>query len=361
MSNFAFREPASGVIEVAEIVDAGPEESSDGGMTPVRTRPRSMADVVGNAPGMIELYEMVDRVAATTCTVLITGESGTGKELVARAVHETSPRRDRPFVAVNCGAIPEALLESELFGHVRGAFTGAHATKLGRIAAAQGGTLFLDEVGELPLSLQVKLLRVLQSHEYSPVGETRTTKADVRIVAATNVDLEQAVQKGTFREDLFYRLNVIHVHVPALNERPGDIEPLVDHFLEQTCKKLGREKLQISPAACKLLMTYGWPGNVRELENSIERAVLLCPTNTIEPRDLPARVCGVGGERRAGAELPTAGLDLRAAVEAFENDLIRQALARTGWNKNQAAQLLGLNRTTLVEMLKRKRLNGRAA
>ncbi len=362
MSNFAFREPESGVIEVARELDASALPTAPAVVNvPKAARPRSMTHVVGSAPTLVELYETVDRVAATTCTVLITGDSGTGKELVARAVHDTSPRRDRPFVAVNCGAIPEALLESELFGHVRGAFTGAHATKLGRLAAAQGGTLFLDEVGELPLSLQVKLLRVLQSHEYSPVGETRTTKADVRIVAATNVDLEQAVQKGSFREDLYYRLNVIHVTVPSLGDRQGDIPELVEHFLTQTCKKLGREKLEVSPAAHKLLLTYGWPGNVRELENSIERAVLLCPTETIEPRDLPARVCGVGGERRPGAELPISGLDLRAAVEAFENDLIRQALTRTGWNKNQAAQLLGLNRTTLVEMLKRKRLGGRAA
>ena len=361
MSNFEFREPASGVVQVAKEAEASSQGSSEGGVTTVRARPRSMAHVVGNAPALIDLYEMVDRVAPTTCPVLITGESGTGKEFVARAVHGTSPRRDRPFVAVKCGAIPEALLESELFGHVRGAIGGACATKIGRIAAAQGGTLFFDDVGELPPSLQVKVLRVLQSHEYSPVGETRTTKADVRIVAATNVDLEQAVQKGTFREDLFYRLGVIHGHVPALNERQADIGELADHFVEQTCKKLGREKMQISPAASQLLATYGWPGNVRELENSIERAVLLCPTSTIEPRDLPARVCGVGGERRKGTELPIAGLDLRAAVEAFENDLIRQALVRTGWNKNQAAQLLGLNRTTLVEMLKRKRLGGRAA
>jgi DNA-binding NtrC family response regulator len=336
----------SGVIEVAK---------------EARTRPRSMADVVGNAPALIELFEVVDRVAVTHCTVLVTGESGTGKELVARALHATSARREEPFVAVNCAAIPEALLEGELFGRVSGACVRAPGQKLGRIAAAQGGTLFLDEVGELPLALQPKVLRVLESQEYSPVGETRTTKADVRVVAGSNVDLEEAVRKGTFREDLFYRLNVIHVHVPALSERQADIGALADHFLSRTCEKLGKGKLRISPAADNLLATYGWPGNVRELENSIERAVLLCPTDTIEPRDLPTRVCGLGGERRPGVELPTRGLDLRAAVETFENDLIRQALARTGWNKNQAAQLLGLNRTTLVEMLKRKRIGGHAA
>jgi DNA-binding NtrC family response regulator len=359
MSNFAIYEPSSGVIEVVKEVDAKSGSTEEG--EPTSARPRSMASVVGNASAVLELYDIVDRVAATSCSVLITGESGTGKEHVARALHEASPRRDRPFVVVNCGAIPEALLESELFGHVPGAFMGAHATNLGRIAAAQGGTLLLDDVGELPLSLQTKLVRTIETHEYSPVGDARTRKADLRIVAATKVDLEQAVQKGTFREELFYLLNVIHVNVPSLSERREDIPVLVDHFLTQTCRKLGRDKVALSPGASKLLLAYGWPGNVRELENSIERAVLLCPTNVIEPRDLPARLWGVGGERRQGGDLPTAGLDLRAAVEAFENNLILQALDRTGWNKNQAALLLGLNRTTLVEMLKRKRLNGRAA
>jgi transcriptional regulator with PAS, ATPase and Fis domain len=319
--------------------------------------PRSMRGVIGNAETFLDVYRVIDRVADTNCTVLVTGESGTGKELVARAVHFASKRAAAPFVAVNCGAIPEALLESELFGHARGAFTGAHATKTGRIALAQGGTLFLDEIGELPLSLQVKLLRILQTHEYSPVGDTRTMKADVRIVAATNVDLEQAVAAGTFREDLYYRLNVIHLTVPALRERREDIPLLVHHFMAKARAKTGRPVNEVSRAAAELLATYDWPGNVRELENTIERALLLCPSDRIQPSDLPTRVRGLGGERRVVAKLPDAGIDLRAAVESFENDLIRQALDRTGWNKNQAANLLGLNRTTLVEMLKRKRLS----
>ncbi|MGC4064316.1 MAG: sigma-54 dependent transcriptional regulator [Polyangiaceae bacterium] len=305
------------------------------------------------------MYRVIDRVADTNCTVLVTGESGTGKELVARAVHQASSRARAPFVAVNCGAIPENLLESELFGHAKGAFTGAYASKTGRIGQAQGGTLFLDEIGELPLSLQVKLLRVLQSREYSPVGDSRIVTADVRVVAATNMDLEQAVRDGTFREDLYYRLNVIHVTVPPLRERSGDVRKLVQHFLERAKDRTGRTSVtSVSPGAMALLEQYNWPGNVRELENTIERAVLLCRTDTIQPRDLPAKVCGLPTEdRKSAGKLPDTGIDLRNAVESFENNLIRQALERTRWNKNQAARLLGLNRTTLVEMLKRKRID----
>ena len=323
--------------------------------------PKSMAGVIGSAESLVDVYRVVDRVADTTCTILVTGDSGTGKELVARAVHNASPRVDKPFVAVNCGAIPEALLESELFGHARGAFTGAHANKVGRIAQAQGGTLFLDEIGELPLSLQVKLLRVLQSREFSPVGDTRTLNADVRIVAATNINLEEAVRDGRFREDLYYRLNVIHLHVPPMRERQEDIPLLVHHFLKRANEKTGRTVTQVNRSAAQLLAEYPWPGNVRELENTIERAVLLCTTDTIMPRDLPSRVCGLGQERRVSPRLPETGLDLRNTVESFENHLIRQALERTNWNKKQAAELLGLNRTTLVEMLKRKRIAPKAA
>jgi DNA-binding NtrC family response regulator len=327
-------------------------------MPVMRTRPTSMVNVMGESEQILDVYRMVDRVAPSMCTVLITGESGTGKELVARAVHRASPRVDKPFVAVNCGAIPENLLESELFGHARGAFTGAHASKAGRITIAQGGTLFLDEIGELPLALQVKLLRVLQSHEYSPVGDTRTLHADVRVVAATNIDLEAAVEAGAFREDLYYRLNVIHVALPALRDRPDDIAGLVNHFVIQAAKRVGKGPVTVSPAAMRLFASWSWPGNVRELENLVERAVILCNGTNIECADLPPRVRGLGAEKRSNNELPDAGLDLRRAVDTFENDLIRQALERTGWNKNQAARLLGLNRTTLVEMIKRKRLAG---
>lgn len=327
--------------------------------TPVGPRPKSMEGVIGESSELVEVYEVVDRVADTTCTVLITGESGTGKELVARAVHKASARANGPFVAINCGAIPEALLESELFGHARGAFTGAHTSKVGRLGMADKGTLFLDEVGELPLSLQVKLLRVLQAHEYSPVGDTRTLRADVRIVAATNIDLEKAVAAGSFRQDLYYRLNVIHLQVPPLRRRASDIPWLVQHFMVSAAAKTGRSPKVISPAAAQILATYDWPGNVRELENTIERAMLLCTSERIEPRDLPVKIRGLGGDSQdqTPLTLPDAGLDLRAAVESFENELIRQALDRTGWNKNRAAVLLRLNRTTLVEMLKRKRIH----
>ncbi|HET9933733.1 MAG TPA: sigma-54 dependent transcriptional regulator, partial [Polyangiaceae bacterium] len=347
---------------VAPKAETPPSNESRFASLPPRARtdssfPKSMHGVVGMSETLVDLYRIVDRVADTTCTILITGESGTGKEIVARAVHRASPRSEAPFVAVNCGAIPEALLESELFGHARGAFTGAHQAKPGRIAMAQGGTLFLDEIGEMPLALQVKLLRILQSREYSPVGDNRVLKADVRIVAATNINLESAVQAGTFREDLYYRLNVIHVHVPALRERAEDIPLLFHHFLARAKEKLGRPQIMgLSRTAAQLLAEYHWPGNVRELENTIERAVLLCSGNCIEPRDLPQRVLGLGAEKRIAARLPDTGIDLRNAVEAFENQLIRQALERTQWNKKQAAGLLGLNRTTLVEMLKRKRI-----
>jgi transcriptional regulator with PAS, ATPase and Fis domain len=324
-------------------------------------RPRSMRAVVGDSDIMRQLFCMVDRVGRCDSTVLITGESGTGKELVARAVHNESLRAEGAFVVVNCGAIPEALLESELFGHARGAFTGAHQTKAGRVAMAKGGTLFLDEIGELPLALQVKLLRLLQQHEYSPVGDTRTMQADVRIVAATNKDLEAEVACGMFREDLYYRLNVIHLRAPALRDRPEDIPVLVEHFLAQSTKRIGREGLSISRIAMDLLSSWTWPGNVRELENTIERIVILCQNDLIEPADLPSKVRGLPTERRFGAKLPDAGLDLRSAVESFENELIKQALDRSNWNKNRAARLLGLNRTTLVEMLKRKRMSTRAA
>jgi transcriptional regulator with PAS, ATPase and Fis domain len=320
-----------------------------------------MMGVIGVSPGILNVYGVLDRIADTVCTVLITGESGTGKELVARGLHGASNRSQQPFVVVNCGAIPEALLESELFGHVKGAFTGAHVTKLGRLATAQGGTLFLDEIGELPLALQVKLLRVLQHREYSPVGDTRTVRADVRIVAATNVELEEAVAGGKFREDLYYRLNVIHVQVPALRDRREDIPLLVDHFLEQTGNRVGRPGMTLSHTAMQLLLAWSWLGNVRELENVIERAILLCPANAIGQSDLPARIRGMPAAKTFSPDLPDGGIELRAAVETFENELIRQALERTNWNKNQAARLLGLNRTTLVEMLKRKRMKGNAA
>jgi len=320
-------------------------------------RPTSRGKIIGSHPALQSVMGTIDRIAASRCTVLVTGESGTGKELVVAAIHDASPRNDGPLVAVNCGAIPENLLESELFGHVKGAFTGATANRQGFVAAAEGGTLFLDEVGELPLALQVKLLRVLQHRQYTPVGETRSIPCDVRVVAATNRDLTAWVREGRFREDLYYRLNVIHLHLPALRERPDDIPALAAHFFEQARERCGRPELEgLATSALAALARYDWPGNIRELENTLERAALLAPGPLVEASDLPTEVKHGSRDVSAAPELPEDGIDLRAAVESYENGLIRQALARTGYNKNRAARLLGINRTTLVEMLKRKRL-----
>jgi len=321
-------------------------------------RPTSRGKIVGRHPAMRRVLDTIQRVAASTCTVLITGESGTGKELVVAALHDASPRAGKPLVTVNCGAIPENLIESELFGHVRGAFTGAHTTRQGHVAAAEGGTLFLDEIGELPMLVQVKLLRLLQQREYSMVGETRITKSDIRIVAATNRDLEADVAAHRFREDLFYRLNVIHLELPALRERAEDIDLLAMHFLHACVARTGRrDVLGFTPEAFETLRGYAWPGNVRSLENTVERAVLLTVGPLVTVADLPERMRQPSPAPKPSESqqaLPERGIDLRAAVEQYENQLITQALERTGRNKNRAAQLLGLNRTTLVEMLKRK-------
>jgi DNA-binding NtrC family response regulator len=307
---------------------------------------------------MREILATIERVAKSSCTVLVTGPSGTGKELVVAALHDASPRASRPLIAVNCGAIPENLMESELFGHSKGAFTGAHATRQGLVAAAEGGTLFLDEIGELPASVQVKILRLLQQREFAPVGDSRTVKCDIRVVAATNRNLEQEVENGRFREDLFYRLNVIHLHLTALRERATDIEALAMHFFRTCVERSDRRDLEgFTAEALDTLTAYEWPGNVRSLENVVERAVLLAPGPYIGVKDLPARMRrDAPAIEGPPALLPDTGIDLRAAVEQYENDLIRKALEKTGRNKNQAAQLLGVNRTTLVEMIKRKRL-----
>jgi DNA-binding NtrC family response regulator len=317
--------------------------------------------MICKSPEMREVMSVIERVARTNATVLVSGESGTGKEVAVTALHAASPRAKAPLVTVNCGAIPEQLLESELFGHAKGAFTGAHAARQGRVAAAEGGTLFLDEVGELPLPLQVKLLRLLQQREYSPVGDNRTLRCDIRIVAATNRDLAKEVAAGRFREDLYYRLNVIHVDLPPLRDRPEDIELLAAHFLSEHASRAGRlDVTGFSAGAMAALFSHPWPGNVRALENAVEHAVILTQGTEIQVGDLPAAVRGAAVESPKGPKeapaFPDLGIDLREAVERLENDLIRQALERTGWNKQRAAQLLRLNRTTLIEMMKRKKL-----
>lgn len=392
-------------------------------------------DLRGQSPRLLDIFLVLERISNTDCTVLVTGESGTGKELVARAVHNASGRTKRPFVPVNCGAIPETLIESELFGHAKGAFSGATSSREGRFAVADGGTLFLDEIGEMSLTVQVKFLRVVQEQEYVPVGETRPRKCDVRIIAATNKNLEQMAAAGTFREDLFYRLNLIPIQLPPLRDREDDVALLTEYFLENIAERRGA-RLELSAPAAQLMGSYGWPGNVRELENTVERMTLLHQGDGIlDVQDLPPKIQQLGRQQLlagapatdpahprtpplgtvaaaipAGADisqghvvpltgrsptppgtpavalnaahglahavdtdadaavppadapeafaLPEDGIDLRRAVQAFEMNLIDQALARTGGNKNQASQLLGMNRTTLVEKL-RKRQSGR--
>jgi DNA-binding NtrC family response regulator len=316
--------------------------------------------IIGRSRPMATLFEMLETVAQTNSTILITGETGTGKELVARAIHHNSPRRLHRFVALNCGAIPETLLEAELFGHVRGAFTGAIGSRVGRVEQAHKGTLFLDEVGNMSLSVQMKLLRVLQERELERVGDSNTVKVDVRVIAATNSDLKQMVADGRFREDLYYRLNVIPVELPPLRDRREDIPLLVQHFLDKFAAELrgasnGAGQMTMAQEAMRALMGYGWPGNVRQLENAIERAVALSlGRSQIEAADLPAEV------RQAAAvatvpdlAFPENGLDLDQYVRTIEHELIRRSLERTRGNKGQAARLLNLKRTTLVEKLKR--------
>ena len=317
----------------------------------------SIDGMIGRTPVMTRLFELLETVAATTSTVLITGETGTGKELVARGIHDSSPRRAQKFVAINCSAIPETLLEAELFGHVRGAFTGAVANRQGRLEQAHRGTLFLDEIGTMSPALQAKLLRVLQSREFERVGDAQTIKVDVRIVAATNSDLKKMVEAGTFREDLYYRLNVIPIRLPALRERRADIPLLAQHFLDRLAKDSTppRGRVTISQEAQQALMAFEWPGNVRHLENVIERAFSLSPGRAqIEASDLPEEVVRAQCPQPAEAvELPESGTDLDDEVARYEHGRIRQALERTRGNKRQAAELLGLKRTTLIEKLKR--------
>jgi DNA-binding NtrC family response regulator len=312
--------------------------------------------MIGRTPVMDRLFELLRTVAATTSTVLITGETGTGKELAARAVHDGSARRSQRFVALNCSAIPEPLLEAELFGHIRGAFTGAVANRQGRLEQANRGTLFLDEVGTMSPALQSKLLRVLQSREFERVGESQTVRVDVRIIAATNSDLKRMVQENLFREDLYYRLNVIPVRVPALRERRADIPLLAQHFLDRLVKETPqRGRVALSQDAQQALMAYGWPGNVRQLENVIERAFALSPGRAqLSIADLPDEI----REFRQPAPsnevaFPEEGVEMERLVADFEHSLIQRALERSGGNKRLAAELLHLKRTTLIEKLRR--------
>jgi len=313
-------------------------------------------NIIGNSPAMQQVFNLMRRIVKTDSTVLIMGESGTGKEIVAKAIHFNSHRKEKPFVAVHCGAIPETLLESELFGHTRGAFTGAHREKIGKFQAADGGTIFLDEIGTMPLQLQSKLLRVIQEQEVEMIGATRSTKIDVRIISATNQNLVEDVKRGLFREDLYYRLNVIPLTIPPLRERTTDILPLFRHFLAKYAAAMGRGNLSVSREVVEALEQYDWPGNVRELENVVERMVALAEGDQLTLSDLPPAMQQV--KRAAPAEWITVGergIDLPRVLEELEWRLIDEALERAGGVKARAARLLGINRTALMQKLRRRR------
>ncbi len=330
--------------------------------------------IIGDSPAFAEVFKVLEKVAPTDSTVLVTGESGTGKELLVRALHQNSIRRNQAFVPINCGAIPKELLESELFGHEKGAFTHAIRSRPGRFELADGGTIFLDEIGEMDLSLQVKILRALQEKEIERVGGTSIKKVDVRVVAATNRELEEEVKAGRFREDLFYRLNVIPLHLPPLRERGSDIITLAKHFLCGQCSNKDRKELKISDKAQEMLLTYSWPGNVRELENFMERLSILCDGNVVLPEDLPGKIFEDIGEkplkkveevqpmRPVGFEWPALKdmtdkeLKLKEFLEAIEGRLLAEALEKADGVKNKAAELVGIKRTTLIEKLKKRGL-----
>ena len=315
----------------------------------------SFHNIIGKSAPMQRTFDLVSHVGPSRSTVLIVGESGTGKELIAKAIHNSSPRKDRSFVALNSGSIPSDLLESELFGHVKGSFTGAVSTKKGLFEIADGGTVFLDEIGTVPLQTQAKLLRVIQEREFRRVGGLENIKVDVRIIAATNVDLREAVEGGRFRDDLYYRLNVITLQLPPLRDRKEDIPLLTDHFLKRFCEANHKPPCTIDPSALRLLMEYDWPGNVRELENAVERMVVLAPDDgSIRQEDLPHEILesstGSGLNRIQWSEN---GGSLRERVLDYERSLILTALKKTDWNQKRAAELLKVNPTTLNEKLKR--------
>ncbi|OHB32545.1 MAG: Fis family transcriptional regulator [Desulfuromonadaceae bacterium GWC2_58_13] len=318
-------------------------------------------NIIGNSSAMQQVFARMERIVHTDSTILILGDSGTGKELVAKAIHYNGARKDKPFMAINCGAIPAELLESELFGHIRGSFTGAIADNLGKFELANNGTIFLDEIGTMPQHLQMKLLRVLQEHEIERVGSGKKIKLNVRVISATNANLEEEVKNGNFREDLYYRLNVIPIHLPPVRDRREDIPLLARHFLQKSCKEMNRPLMAISPGAMKSLQNYDWPGNVREMENVIERTVALTEHEVIEVGDLPPNIANLDHlAETAGINYPRVsadGVNMPATIETIERSMIREAMDLAGGVKARAAALLSINRTTLVEKIKRLNLD----
>ncbi len=323
-----------------------------------RERKYRLENILSRDPEMTKIFDMIETVADSTATILMTGKSGTGKSLLARAIHQRSCRRERPFVEVSCGALPETLLESELFGHVRGSFTGAVRDKQGKFLAADGGTIFLDEIASASPGMQVKLLRVLQDKQFEPVGSNKTITVDTRVILASNTDLAGEVQAGRFREDLFYRIHVVAMNIPRLAERPADIPLLAEHFLHGFCQTHGRSKTGFSPEAMERLERYDWPGNVRELENIVERAVLLGKNDRIEVEDLPPAVCQTKADQENAT--PYRGGRLKQALSEPEKAILRSALKAHRWNRQDTAKSLGINRITLYKKMKRYGLDQEA-
>jgi DNA-binding NtrC family response regulator len=363
------RKPFENAVILRRVAEGIARRRGDEERRVLRRTLRESADrkqIVGNSIAMREVYDLIEQVAPARSTVLITGESGTGKELIAKAIHEASTRAGRPFVTVNSSNIPSELLESELFGHTRGAFTGAVAAKKGLFEVADGGSIFLDEIGDIPPETQVRLLRVIQEREFTPLGDTSPRRVDVRIIAATNIDLKEAVRQGSFREDLYYRLAVVPIELPPLRDRVEDILPLAGHFIQKYNEENGRSvSEQLAPDVLALLEAYSWPGNVRELENTIERAVVIAPGDEITKECLRTEISDpksvVSGHHDGASNAAVGdigrGINFYEEVRRFEIDLIRRALEQTGGHQSRAARLLGMNATTLNSKIKTYNIN----